>query len=122
MNITAAVLTERAAAVGLPIAKNAFEGTLESPVPDLPYLVYLTPHRSGRGADYLNNLVTEDWQLELYTAADDEAAEELREKIRSEVLPDAEYEEYTAPIQDEGCFQTAFEVTGLLSKASRKEQ
>lgn len=122
MSITAAVLTERAAAIGLPIAKNAFEGTLESPVPDLPYLVYLTPHRSARGADYLNNLVAQDWQLELYTAADDEAAEALREKIRNNVLSDVEHEEYTAPIQDEGCFQTAFEVTALLSKMSRKEQ
>jgi hypothetical protein len=116
MSIAAAVLTERVAAIGLPIAKNAFEGTLEDPVPDLPYLVYLTPHRSGRGADYLNNLVAEDWQLELYTVADDEAAEELREKIRNEVLPDVEYEEYTTPIEEEGCFQTAFEVTAILRK------
>ena len=40
MGVTAAVLTERAANIGLPIAENAFEGTLENPVPPLPYLVY----------------------------------------------------------------------------------
>ena len=32
---TAAVLTERAESLGLPITKNAFEGTLENPVPPL---------------------------------------------------------------------------------------
>lgn len=36
---TAAVLTERAESLGLPITKNAFEGTLENPVPPLPYMV-----------------------------------------------------------------------------------
>ena len=35
---TAAVLTERAESLGLPITKNAFEGTLENPVPPLPYM------------------------------------------------------------------------------------
>lgn len=38
---TAAVLTERAESLGLPITKNAFEVTLENPVPPLPYMVYL---------------------------------------------------------------------------------
>lgn len=37
---TAAVLTERAESLGLPITKNAFEGTLENPVP--PYLTWFT--------------------------------------------------------------------------------
>ena len=48
---TAAVLTERAESLGLPITKNAFEGTLENPVPPLPYMVYLMPHTSTAGAD-----------------------------------------------------------------------
>ena len=79
---TAAVLTERAESLGLPITKNAFEGTLENPVPPLPYMVYLLPREVTAGADSRpNNLMADDWQLELYTVADDEAAEEIRTRI-----------------------------------------
>ena len=39
---TAAVLTERAEILGLPITKNAFEGTLENPVPPLHGLPFAT--------------------------------------------------------------------------------
>lgn len=114
--MTATELTHRAEKLGLPIAKNSFSGTLENPVPDLPYMVYLTPHTSARGADTLNNLVAEDWQLELYTATDDKVAEEIRELIENKVLCDAAYEKYIAYIEDEECFQTAYEVQGLLRK------
>ena len=83
---TAAVLTERAESLGLPITKNAFEGTLENPVPSLPYMVYLLPREATAGADSRpNNLMADDWQLELYTVADDEAAEEIRTRIENEV-------------------------------------
>ena len=116
MSVTAAVLTERAESFGLPITKNAFEGTLENPVPDLPYLVYLIPHTSSRGADDVNNLMADDWSLELYTMADDEAAAEVMEQIESKVLFDVDYEKFMAPIEDEECFQTAYEVKGLLRK------
>ena len=47
-------LIERAKALGLPIAKNAFAGTLDEPVPEMPYLVYLTPHEANRGPDNRN--------------------------------------------------------------------
>lgn len=116
MGVTAAVLTSRAESLGLPIAKNAFEGTLENPVPDLPYLVYLIPHTSSRGADDVNNLMADDWSLELYTVADDEAAEAIMEQIENKVLFDVEYEKFISPIEDEECFQTAYEVKGLLRK------
>lgn len=117
--MTAAVLTERAEKTGLPITKNAFTGTLENPVPDLPYMIYLIPHTSGCGADTKNNLAAVDWHLELYTAEDDEAAEEIRKAIETEVLHDVQYERYIAYIDDEECFQTAYEVNGILEK--RKE-
>ena len=81
MGVTAAVLTERAAKIGLPIAKDAFEGTLESPVPPLPYLVYAIPHTASRGADTINNLVAEDWNLELYTVADEIGRASCRERV-----------------------------------------
>lgn len=115
---TAAVLTQRAEGLGLPITKNAFEGTLEEPVPPLPYMVYLMPHTSTAGADNKpNNLMADDWQLELYTVADDTAAEEIRTRIENEVLHDVDYQKYVAYIESEECFQTAYEVTGLLRKA-----
>lgn len=115
MGITAAVLTERAKRIGLPIAKDAFEGTLESPVPPLPYLVYMIPHAESRGADMVNNLIAEDWILELYTAADDEYTE-IIEQIESEVLAGVEYKKFETPIKEEECYQTAYEVKGLLRK------
>lgn len=116
MGVTAAVLIKRAESLGLPITKNAFEGTLENPVPPLPYLVYLTPHTSSRGADGTNNLMADDWSLELYTVADDEAATAIMGQIESKVLFDVDYEKFIAPIEDEECFQTAYEVKGLLRK------
>ena len=116
MNVTTVILTERAKSLGLPIAKNAFEGTLENPVPGLPYLVYLIPRATGCGADCINNLVSEDWSLELYTVADDEAAEQIMTRIEDEILFDVDYEKYKVYIEDEECFQTAYEVKGLLRK------
>lgn len=122
MNVTAAILTERAGSLGLPITKNAFEGTLENPVPDLPYLVYLIPHTESRGADNINNLIAEDWDLELYTVADDKATAEIMRQIENEVLFDVDYEKFTAPIEDEECFQTAYEVKGLLRKVKGEKK
>lgn len=116
MGVTAAVLTERAEKIGLPIAKDAFEGTLENPVPHLPYLVYAIHHTVSRGADTINNLVAEDWNLELYTVADNEETAEIVGRIENEVLFDVDYEKFMAPIEDEECFQTAYEVKGLLRK------
>lgn len=116
MSITAAVLTKRASALGLPIMKNAFEGTLENPVPTLPYLIYLLPHTQSRGADSKNNLMADDWHLELYTAADDEAADEIRTQIEEKVLYDVDYEKFIAYVDGEECYQTAYEVKAALRK------
>ena len=113
---TAAVLAERAKAIGLPIAKNAFAGTVDEPVPPLPYLVYLLPHEKGRGADDVNNLKEQDFDLELYTADDDTEREEIAQRIENEVLFDVEYDVFLAPVDGEDCYQTAWEITGLLKK------
>lgn len=61
---TAAVLTERAESLGLPITKNAFEGTLENPVPSLPYMVYLLPREATAGADSRPNHLMADTTLQ----------------------------------------------------------
>lgn len=120
MNVTADILTTRTKALGLPITKNEFEGTLDDPVPEMPYLVYIQSHHTGRGADGKNNLKSQDWALELYTPHDDEARQQLADRIETEVLHDVEYECYVTPIPDEECYQTAYEVKGLLRK-NRKE-
>ena len=114
--MTTEKLIERSKALGLPIAKNAFAGTVDDPVPPLPYLVYLVSHERGRGADGLNNLQETDFDLELYTAEDNAEREALAERIETEILFDVEYDKYLAPIEDEECYQTAYEVKGLISK------
>lgn len=121
MNVTADILTTRAKALGLPITKNAFEGTLDDPVPEMPYLVWLQPHETGRGADRKNNLKAQDWDLELYTPYDDETRQKLAERIETEVLHDVEYESFLAYIEDEECYQTAYEVKGILKKTERRK-
>ena len=42
---------KRAEQLGLPVAKDAFRETKETPLPELPYLVYITPQTIGRGSD-----------------------------------------------------------------------
>lgn len=116
MNVTAEDLEARSKEFGMPIAKNHFEGTVDDPVPPLPYLVYLMPHETGMGADEKNNLREQEFDLELYTAEDGIERRQLMERIEEKIFPDVEYEKYTAYIKDEECFQTAYEVRGLLKK------
>ncbi len=95
MTVNVSILVERAKAFskkyGVPITKNQFEGTLDDPVPELPYMVWLSSHETGRGADGFNNLKAQDVDFELYTQQDNQE-------------------------RDEECFQTAYEVRGLLTK------
>lgn len=114
--VTIETILKRCKALGLPMAKNAFQGTLDEPVPPLPYIVYLLPHEKRRGADLINNIKESDIDLELYTAADDAEREELVERICNEVLFDVEHDDFVAPVEGEDCFQTAFEVQGIVSK------
>ena len=120
MNVSVEKLVERAKmfgkAHGLPITKNAFDGTVDDPVPPLPYMIYLLPHETGRGADGLNNLKAKDIDFELYTAGDDQERENLAAALEAEVLMDVEYEMFLAPIPDEECYQTAYEIKGILTK------
>lgn len=113
-------LVERAKAFskkhGVPITKNEFVGTVDDPVPPLPYIVYLSSHETGRGADGLNNLKAQDIDFELYTAEDNQERKDLAAAFETEVVPDVEYDMYLAPIPDEECYQTAYEIKGLLTK------
>ncbi len=120
--MTVEKLIERAKNLGLPIAKNSFAGTLDNPVPPLPYMVYLISHEKVRGPDGINMLKEQDFSLELYTADDDREREELAERIETEVFHDMEYDMYLAPIPQEDCYQTSYEVRGLISKIERKNK
>lgn len=113
---TVETILKRCEGLGLPMAKNAFQGTLDDPVPPLPYIVYLLPHEKHRGADLINNIKESDMDLELYTAADDAEREELAGRICSEVLFDLDHDDFVAPVAGEDCFQTAFEIRGIVSK------
>lgn len=120
MTVNVSILVERAKAFskkyGVPITKNQFEGTLDDPVPELPYMVWLSSHETGRGADGFNNLKAQDVDFELYTQQDNQEREDLAKAFEAEVLQDVKYDVLVAPIPDEECFQTAYEVRGLLTK------
>ena len=120
MTVNVSILVERAKAFskkyGVPITKNQFEGPLDDPVPELPYMVWLSSHETGRGADGLNNLKAQDVDFELYTQQDNQERVNLAKAFETEVLPDVEYDVLVAPIPDEECFQTAYEIRGLLTK------
>lgn len=120
--MTVEKLIERAKTLGLPIAKNSFAGTLDNPVPSLPYLVYLISHEKVRGPDGINMLKEQEVSIELYTADDDREREELAERIETEILHDVEYDTYLAPIPQEECYQTSYEVRGLIKKIERKNK
>ena len=120
MTVNVSTLVERGKAFskkyGVPITKNHFEATLDDPVPELPYMVWLSSHETGRGADGFNNLKAQDVDFELYTQQDNQEREDLAKAFEAEVLQDVEYDVLVAPIPDEECFQTAYEVRGLLTK------
>lgn len=120
MTVNVKELVKRAKAFSekysVPLAKNQFEGTLDDPVPGLPYMVWLSSHEAARGADGFNNLKAQDIDFELYTQQDNEDREKLAAAFETEVLPDVEYDVLLAPVPDEDCFQTAYEIRGLLSK------
>ncbi len=88
MTVNVSILVERAKAFskkyGVPITKNQFEGTLDDPVPELPYMVWLSSHETGRGADGFNNLKAQDVDFELYTQQDNQEREDLAKAFEAE--------------------------------------
>lgn len=106
-------ILKRAAALGLPMAKDQFEKTNKKPVPDPPYLVYLQ-EETQRGDDHKNRIREIDGSLELYT--DRRPDPDLEAKIENEVLPDIEFRKYQAKINSENMVQTAYEFTIIQKK------
>lgn len=120
--VTVEKLIERAKSVGLPIANMAFEETEETPVPELPYLVYLVPHQKNRGADAVNNIKETDFSLELYTDKFTTDREDLEDTVENKVFFDLETNKYVATIDSENMVQSAWEVNGLIQKKKGAKQ
>ena len=111
-------IIKRAERLGMPIAKDAFRETRETPLPEPPYLVYITPQINGRGGDDVI-LVHEIFAaLELYT--DKAANGELEKLIEEKVFFDTDYQKYQDTIEDEDMVQTAYEFT-IYEKVRRKK-
>jgi len=102
-------IVDRLNSLGLPVAKNAFRKTSKTPLPDLPYIVYLIPQQIGRGADAINNIKEMQISIELYT--DKISDDELERQIEEAVLYDVEYIKYQTTIESEEMIQTAYEFT-----------
>lgn len=111
-------IIKRTESLGLPITKDAFRETRETPLPEPPYLVYITPQINGRGGDDVI-LVHEIFAaLELYT--DKAANGELEKLIEEKVFFDTDYQKYQDTIEDEDMVQTAYEFT-IYEKVRRKK-
>ena len=72
-------IIKRAEGLGLPIARNQFTATNKKPVPDPPFLVYLSTERQ-RGDDTKNRIREIEGSLELYTER--KADPDLEKQIR----------------------------------------
>jgi len=94
--------------LGLPIARNQFTATNKKPVPDPPFLVYLSAERQ-RGDDTKNRIREIEGSLELYTER--KADPDLEKQIEETVLFDVEFRKYQAQIPQEDTTQTAYDFT-----------
>ena len=111
-------IIERARAFGLPLAKDEFRETKETPLPELPYLVYITPQTSvscsDDGAVGIRKIQA---AIELYT--DKIADSSLEKEVEQKILFDIEYNKYQETIESEDMVQTAYEFT-VFEKIKKK--
>ena len=101
-------IIKRAEGLGLPIARNQFTATNKKPVPDPPFLVYLSAERQ-RGDDTKNRIREIEGSLELYRER--KADPDLEKQIEETVLFDVEFRKYQAQIPQEDTTQTAYDFT-----------
>lgn len=103
-------IIERGRALGLPLAKDEFRETKETPLPELPYLVYITPQEStSHSDDGTVGVRVIQGALELYT--DKVADSSLEKEIEQKVLYDINFNKFQETIQSEDMVQTAYEFT-----------
>lgn len=99
---------KRAEGLGLPFAHNQFIQTNKNPVPDPPFLVWLSSEQQ-RGDDTKNRIRQIEGSLELYTEKREDP--DLEKRIEEEVLFDVEFRKYQAQIPGEDTLQTAYDFT-----------
>ena len=103
-------IIERARALGLPLAKDEFRETKETPLPELPYLVYITPQDNvSKSDDGAVGVKAIQAAIELYT--DKTADSSLEKEVEQKVLYDVGFNKFQETIQSEDMVQTAYEFT-----------
>jgi len=94
--------------LGLPVAYREFKNTSENPVPSPPFITYHFTFNSDLIADNQNYVDIENFQVELYTAKKDLAAEKaIQDKLKELGLP---YQKFETFIDSEKLYQMVYEI------------
>jgi hypothetical protein len=89
--------------IGFPVAYGSFS----SPVTP-PFIVYQFAYSNDMMADNINYVAIDDFQIELYTAKKDLAAEQkVQDKLKELGLPYRKFETY---LDEEKMFQIIYEI------------
>ena len=104
--VTMKEIVARAEKIEIPIAHNEFIETKKTPLPEPPYLVWLTKEKR-RGSDDRNRLKEVSGSIELYTEQRGES--EIEKKIEEDVLCDVEFEKSQVFIKAENILLTAYD-------------
>lgn len=114
-------IVDRLKSLGLPVAKDSFEETKETPLPDLPYAIYSILQKDRKGSD--DGAVSVDIiqiSIELYADKADDISL-IERDIESKVLHDIEFSKISGVIENEEITQTVYEFT-VYEKVKRKEE
>lgn len=112
-------IVDRLKNVGLPVAKDSFEETKETPLPDLPYAIYSILQKDRKGSD--DGAVSVDIiqaSIELYTDKADDISL-IESNIEDKVLNDIEFSKISGTIENEEIIQTVYEFT-IYEKVKKK--
>ena len=94
--------------IGYPVAYSHFVVTEQNPHPNPPYITYQFAYSSDLQADNQNYIGISNFQVELYTAEKDLAAEKkVEDKLKELGLPFSKVEAW---LEDEKVFQIIYEV------------
>lgn len=114
-------IVDRLKSLGLPVAKDSFEETKETPLPDLPYAIYSILQKDRKGSD--DGAVSVDTiqvSIELYTDKADDISL-IESNIEDKVLNDIEFSKISGAIENEEIIQTVYEFT-IYEKVKGKEK
>lgn len=114
-------IVDRLKNVGLPVARDSFEETKETPLPDLPYAIYSILQKDRKGSD--DGAVSVDIiqaSIELYADKADDISL-IESNIEDKVLNDIEFSKISGAIENEEIIQTVYEFT-IYEKVKRKEK